>query len=69
MLALVADRGVDHVCTGDHVSFFVGSGSDGLITATSILAAQPDLPVYVGLYLLPLRHPVPVARQLAASEA
>ena len=47
------------------MSFFVGAGSDGLITATSLLAAQAELPVYVGLYLLPLRHPVPVARQLA----
>src|SRR4051794_30010846 len=64
-LARVADAGVDHLCVGDHVSFFVGAGSDGLITATSLLAAQADLPVYVGLYLLPLRHPVPVARQLA----
>src|SRR5262249_49773349 len=44
---------------------FVGAGSDGLITATSLLAAHAELPVYVGLYLLPLRHPVPVARQLA----
>jgi alkanesulfonate monooxygenase SsuD/methylene tetrahydromethanopterin reductase-like flavin-dependent oxidoreductase (luciferase family) len=64
-LARVADEDVDHVCVGDHVSFFVGAGSDGLITATSMLAAQGQLPVYVGLYLLPLRHPVPVARQLA----
>ena len=64
-LARVADAGVDHLCVGDHVSFFVGAGSDGLITATFLLAAQAELPVYVGLYLLPLRHPVPVARQLA----
>jgi alkanesulfonate monooxygenase SsuD/methylene tetrahydromethanopterin reductase-like flavin-dependent oxidoreductase (luciferase family) len=64
-LARAADEGVDHLCVGDHVSFFVGAGSDGLITATSLLAAQAELPVYVGLYLLPLRHPVPVARQLA----
>jgi alkanesulfonate monooxygenase SsuD/methylene tetrahydromethanopterin reductase-like flavin-dependent oxidoreductase (luciferase family) len=61
----VADEGIDHVCVGDHVSFFVGAGSDGLLTATSMLAAQSTLPVYVALYLLPLRHPVPVARQLA----
>jgi alkanesulfonate monooxygenase SsuD/methylene tetrahydromethanopterin reductase-like flavin-dependent oxidoreductase (luciferase family) len=65
MLARVAEAGADHVCVGDHVSFFVGAGSDGLITATALLAAQADLPVYVALYLLPLRHPVPVARQLA----
>jgi hypothetical protein len=48
------------------VSFFVGVGSDGLITATTLLSVQADLPVYVGLYLLPLRHPVPVAPQLAS---
>jgi alkanesulfonate monooxygenase SsuD/methylene tetrahydromethanopterin reductase-like flavin-dependent oxidoreductase (luciferase family) len=65
-LARAADEGVDHVCVGDHVSFFVGAGSDGLITATALLSLQPDLPVYVGLYLLPLRHPVTVARQLAS---
>src|SRR3954468_13954967 len=62
----IADAEVDHLCVGDHVSFFVGAGSDGLISATSLLAAQDRLPVYVGLYLLPLRHPVPVARQLAS---
>ena len=64
-LRQVADAGVDHLCVGDHISFFVGVGSDGLISATSLLAVQAALPVYVGLYLLPLRHPVLVARQLA----
>jgi alkanesulfonate monooxygenase SsuD/methylene tetrahydromethanopterin reductase-like flavin-dependent oxidoreductase (luciferase family) len=64
-LARVADAGIDHLCVGDHVSFFVGAGSDGLISATALLAQQTALPVYVALYLLPLRHPVPVARQLA----
>ena len=33
--------------------------------ATALLSAHARLPVYVGLYLLPLRHPVLVARQLA----
>jgi alkanesulfonate monooxygenase SsuD/methylene tetrahydromethanopterin reductase-like flavin-dependent oxidoreductase (luciferase family) len=65
MLAQIAEEGVDHICVGDHVSFFVGAGSDGLITATSMMATQAELPIYVALYLLPLRHPVPVARQLA----
>ena len=64
-LGQAPDAGVDHLCVGDHVSFFVGAGSDGLISASSLLALQAELPVYVGLYLLPLRHPVPVARQLA----
>jgi alkanesulfonate monooxygenase SsuD/methylene tetrahydromethanopterin reductase-like flavin-dependent oxidoreductase (luciferase family) len=56
---------VDHLCVGDHVSFRVGAGYDGLIAATGLLTAVARLPVYVALYLLPLRHPVPVARQLA----
>jgi alkanesulfonate monooxygenase SsuD/methylene tetrahydromethanopterin reductase-like flavin-dependent oxidoreductase (luciferase family) len=65
-LARMVDAGIDHVCVGDHVSFFVGAGSDGLIAASSLLSLDAELPVYVGLYLLPLRHPVPVARQLAS---
>jgi len=65
VLARAAAERIDHLCVGDHVSFFVGAGSDGLITASSLLGAQSELPVYVGLYLLPLRHPIPVARQLA----
>ena len=45
VLARAAEVGVDHLCVGDHVSFFVGAGSDGLTTATSLLAAQDTLPV------------------------
>ncbi len=65
-LSRVADEGIDHLCVGDHVSFRVGAGSDALITAASLLGRGSELPVYVGLYLLPLRHPVLVARQLAS---
>ena len=65
-LARIADTGVDHVCVGDHVSFFIGAGADALINATSLLTHYAELPCYVGLYLIPLRHPVPVARQLAS---
>ena len=65
-LGRIADSSVDHVCVGDHVSFFVGAGSDALIDATSMLTYYPQLPCYVALYLLPLRHPVLVARQLAS---
>ncbi|MBV8991873.1 MAG: LLM class flavin-dependent oxidoreductase, partial [Solirubrobacterales bacterium] len=65
-LAGITDHGSDHVCIGDHVSFFVGVGWDALIAATSLLTHYEELPVYVGLYPLPLRHPVLVARQLAS---
>ena len=63
-LAQVAEEGIDHVCCGDHVSF-AGAGFDGLVQATALTMLHPTLPVYSGVYLLPLRHPVLVARQLA----
>jgi alkanesulfonate monooxygenase SsuD/methylene tetrahydromethanopterin reductase-like flavin-dependent oxidoreductase (luciferase family) len=65
-LSRLAESGVDHVCVGDHVSFHVGAGSDALIDATSMLTYYSGLPCYVALYLLSLRHPVLVARQLAS---
>ena len=58
-------EGVDHVCCGDHVSFLTGLGFDGLVQATALAMLHPTLPVHTGVYLLPLRHPVLVARQLA----
>jgi alkanesulfonate monooxygenase SsuD/methylene tetrahydromethanopterin reductase-like flavin-dependent oxidoreductase (luciferase family) len=64
-LARVHDAGIDHVCCGDHVSFFVGVGLDGLLQATGLAMLHPTLPVMTGVYLLPLRHPVLVARQLS----
>jgi alkanesulfonate monooxygenase SsuD/methylene tetrahydromethanopterin reductase-like flavin-dependent oxidoreductase (luciferase family) len=64
VLAQMDAAGIDHVCCGDHVSF-AGTGFDGLVQATALATLHPTLPVYSGLYLLPLRHPVLVARQLA----
>jgi alkanesulfonate monooxygenase SsuD/methylene tetrahydromethanopterin reductase-like flavin-dependent oxidoreductase (luciferase family) len=64
-LAAVHDAGIDYVCVGDHVSFFVGLGLDGLVQATALAMLHPTLPIMTGVYLLPLRHPVLVARQLA----
>ena len=63
-LAQAGQAGIDHVCCGDHVSF-AGLGFDGLVQATALAMLHPTLPVYTGVYLLPLRHPVLVARQLA----
>jgi len=67
-LAQVEEAGIGHVCCGDHVSFFVGMGFDGLVQATALAMLHPTLRIYCGLYLLPLRHPVLVARQLADIE-
>jgi alkanesulfonate monooxygenase SsuD/methylene tetrahydromethanopterin reductase-like flavin-dependent oxidoreductase (luciferase family) len=57
--------GVDHLTVGDHVSFADGHGADGLIQAAALLSAHPDVRVQTGVYLLALRHPAIVARQLA----
>src|SRR4051812_13689614 len=57
--------GVDHLAVGDHVSFFGGQGFDGLVHAAHLLARSDRLAVHVGVSLLALRHPVPVARQLS----
>lgn len=64
----VEAAGMDHLAVGDHVSFFGGHGFDGLLHAAHLLALSPRLPVHVGVYLLALRHPVVVARQLADLE-
>jgi alkanesulfonate monooxygenase SsuD/methylene tetrahydromethanopterin reductase-like flavin-dependent oxidoreductase (luciferase family) len=59
------DAGLDHVSVGDHVSFFVGAGFDALVGAASVLSVSDRLQSNSAVYLLPLRHPVLVARQLA----
>jgi len=64
-LARVAAAAIDHICCGDHVSFFGGMGFDGLVQAAALAMLHPALPIHTGVYLLPLRHPVLVARQLA----
>ncbi len=65
LLGRVFDSGCSHVFVADHVSFHVGLGMDGLVQAALIAGVEPRLRVVVGVYLLALRHPVPVARQIA----
>ncbi|HEY7175919.1 MAG TPA: LLM class flavin-dependent oxidoreductase, partial [Micromonosporaceae bacterium] len=67
VLASMAERGIDHLVCGDHVSFG-GTGFDGLVQASALAMLAPTLPVHVAIYQLPLRHPVLVARQLADVE-
>jgi alkanesulfonate monooxygenase SsuD/methylene tetrahydromethanopterin reductase-like flavin-dependent oxidoreductase (luciferase family) len=57
--------GIDHLTVGDHVSFAGGHGADGLIQAAALLSADPRVCAQTGVYLLALRHPAVVARQLA----
>ena len=65
LIARIVDQGIDHVFVADHVSFVNGMGMDGLINAATLTAHHERLKVVVGVYLLALRHPVTVARQLA----
>ena len=66
LLGRVREGGLDHVFVADHVSFHTGLGMDGLIQAATAAALVPDIGVVIGVYLLALRHPVPVARQIAS---
>lgn len=62
---LADDAGLDHLGFGDHVSFHTGAGADGILAAAGPLAISDRLSTNTAVYLLPLRHPMPVARQLA----
>ncbi|MBV1882995.1 MAG: LLM class flavin-dependent oxidoreductase [Pseudomonadales bacterium] len=65
LLKAVSDGGFDHVFIGDHVAFHDGSGQDGFVKIAALSQLHPSLGIMIGIYLLPLRHPLPVARQLA----
>jgi len=56
--------GLDGLVAGDHVTFY-GYGNDGLITLTAAAAVTDRIELKTAVYLLPLRHPVPVALQVA----
>ena len=62
----IADSGFDHIFMADHVSFRNGSGTDGFVEVASLSQLHPTIGVMTSIYLLPLRHPLPVARQLAS---
>jgi alkanesulfonate monooxygenase SsuD/methylene tetrahydromethanopterin reductase-like flavin-dependent oxidoreductase (luciferase family) len=64
-VARVEATGIDRLCVGDHVTFKGGHGFDGLLTATALAALSHRVTVQTSVYLLALRHPVPVARQVA----
>jgi alkanesulfonate monooxygenase SsuD/methylene tetrahydromethanopterin reductase-like flavin-dependent oxidoreductase (luciferase family) len=58
--------GIDRLCVGDHVSFHSGQGFDGLVQSTALAVLSRRLTIQTAVYLLALRHPVPVARQVAS---
>lgn len=66
-LVRAAEEGnLDRLVVGDHVGFQGGQGFDGLVQATVLAALSTHITVGTAVYLLPLRHPVPVARQVAS---
>jgi alkanesulfonate monooxygenase SsuD/methylene tetrahydromethanopterin reductase-like flavin-dependent oxidoreductase (luciferase family) len=65
-LSRAEELGLDQICVGDHVSFRDGTGYDGLVQATAVAALTQQVTVQTAAYLLPLRHPVAVARQISS---
>jgi alkanesulfonate monooxygenase SsuD/methylene tetrahydromethanopterin reductase-like flavin-dependent oxidoreductase (luciferase family) len=65
IVELADEAELDHLGFGDHVSFHTGAGVDGLLAAAAPLAISDRIATNTAVYLLPLRHPMPVARQLA----
>ena len=61
---LAENVGLDGIIAGDHVTFY-GYGNDGLVTLTAAAAVTTRIELKTAVYLLPLRHPVPVALQVA----
>lgn len=65
ILRSLAEVGVDQVYMADHVSFQGGHGVDGFVEVAALSQLHPTMRVMISVYLLALRHPLPVARQLA----
>lgn len=64
-LEQLAVAGVDQIYMADHVSFRTGHGTDGFCEIAALSQLHPTMRVMISVYLLALRHPLPVARQIA----
>src|ERR1700689_3420414 len=60
----LSEWGYESIWTGDHVAF-TGPIDDSLTQLTYLSALKPSLIFGTSVYLLPLRHPVPVAKMVA----
>ena len=65
MMHAIADAGLDGVLQADHVSFRDGWGIDAIVMMAGLSGGHPTVGLHIGVFLLPLRHPVTVARSLA----
>ncbi len=64
LVELVDRSGYDSIWSGDHISFAVPM-LDPLLQLAQAAVVSRRLLLGVGVYLLPLRHPAPVAKQVA----
>src|ERR1700736_3115278 len=64
LVRLVDDCGYDSLWVGDHVAFAV-SILDPLLQLAQAAVVSRRLTLGTNVYLLPLRHPVPAAKQVA----
>ena len=62
----ISNSPIDHLFIADHISFHTGLGMDGIVNAATLATMFPEMDVLIGVYLLALRHPVTVARQLSS---
>jgi alkanesulfonate monooxygenase SsuD/methylene tetrahydromethanopterin reductase-like flavin-dependent oxidoreductase (luciferase family) len=58
------DGGLHQLSVGDHVTFHGGQGDDGLVQCAALAALADRAEIAVSVLQLPLRHPVPLARQV-----
>jgi len=64
LVRLVDDCGYDSLWVGDHIAFAVAI-LDPLLQLAQAAVVSRRLTIGTNVYLLPLRHPVPVAKQIA----
>src|SRR5256714_10981629 len=64
LVRLVDDCGYDSLWVGDHIAFAVAI-LDPLLQLAQAAVVSRRLKLGCNVYLLPLRHPVPVAKQVA----
>lgn len=62
----VAAGGLDFVGVLDHLTFWDGTGFDSIVNATAVAATHPSIPIMTAVMVLPVRHPVLVARELSS---
>jgi alkanesulfonate monooxygenase SsuD/methylene tetrahydromethanopterin reductase-like flavin-dependent oxidoreductase (luciferase family) len=63
-VSTLSEWGFDSIWTGDHVAF-TGPIDDALTELTYMSALKPSMLFGTSIFLLPLRHPVPVAKMVA----